>query len=260
MIKYKFIKTSLEENKDFFSRYVNSLNGVYDYFLDSHISGSDVYSIYIDNNNIGYFAIYDEKLLTQFYIDKNARKYVQNIFKQILEQYHIERAFVPTCDELFLSMSLDFHKKMNMQAYFFEENQNPIYEIKPPKYSRNMIRQATENDTEVIEKLSEGFFENLKDSVLLNKMYILEESQDILGFGIIEDSNTFIDYKTTGMYTVEKHREEGVGRSIILHLKDICYEKGFKPLSGCWYYNYNSKSTLESCGYVSKTRLLNIEF
>ncbi len=260
MIEYKFIKTPFEDNKKNFISYFNSLNGIYDNFLESHILQSDVYLIYIDNNNIGYFAIYARKLLTQFYVDNSVMKYTQNIFKQILEQYHIENAFVPTCDELLLSMSLDFHKKINMQAYFFEENKNTLYEIKPPKYGRNLLRQALEKDIASIEELSEGFFDDLKCSVLLSKMYILQENDEILGFGIIEDSNIFIEYKTIGMFTVKKHRENGVGRSIILNLKDICYEKGFKPLTGCWYYNHNSKNTLESCGYVTKTRLLNIEF
>lgn len=260
MIKYKFIKTSLDDNKDFFRRYVDSLTGIYDYFLESHILDSDMYSIYIDNDKIGYFAVYEKNLITQFYIDKSAMKYAQSVFKQILEQCHIERAFVPTCDELFLSTALDFHRKLNMQAYFCEENKNPIYEIKHPKYGRNLLRQATENDITTIDELSEGFFDNLKESVLLNKLYILEENYEILGFGIIEHSDIFIGYKTTGMYTVEKYRKKGVGTSIILHLKGICYEKGIKPLSGCWYYNYNSKRTLERCGYISKTRLLDIEF
>lgn len=259
-IEYKFIKTSLDDNKDFFSNYFSSLSAIYDNFLEAHILQSDVYSIYIENNKIGYFAIYQKKLLTQFYVNKSAMKYAQSIFKQILEQYHIERAFVPTCDELLLSMSLDFHKKVNMQAYFFEENKNPIYEIEPPKYGRNLLRQAIEKDIPSIEKLCEGFFDNTKDSILLGQIYILEENDNILGFGLIEDCNIFKDYKATGMFTVNKHRQNGVGRSIILHLKDICYEKGFKPLPGCWYYNFNSKRTLESCGYISKTRLLNIEF
>lgn len=260
MIEYKFIKASSDDNKNFFIRYADSLTGIYDHFLESHILDSDMYSIYIDNDKIGYFAVHEDNLITQFYIDKNAIKYAQSVFKQILEEYHIERAFVPTCDELFLSTALDFHRKMNMQAYFCEENKNPIYEIKQPKYGRNLLRQATENDIATIEELSEGFFDNLKESVLLNKLYILEENNNILGFGIIEHSDIFIGCKTTGMYTIEKYRQKGVGTSIILLLKDICYEKGFKPISGCWYYNYNSKSTLEGCGYISKTRLLNIEF
>lgn len=61
-----------------------------------------------------------------------------------------------------------------MQAYFCEENKNPIYEIKQPKYGRNLLRQAAENDIATIDELSEGFFDNLKESVLLNKLYILE--------------------------------------------------------------------------------------
>lgn len=259
-MEYKFIKTSFNENKAMFFKYFNSLSGIYDNFLESHILKSDLYSIYIDNNNKGYFAIYEDKLLTQFYVDISAMKYAQSIFKDILEQYDVKGAFVPTCDELLLSLSLDFHKKVNMQAYFFEENKNSMYEIKPPMYNRNLLRVATEMDTPAIKELSDNFFDTFQYSSLQNKIYILEKNDEILGFGIIEDCNIFTEYKATGMFTVVKYRQKGVGRSIILHLRDICHENGFKPLTGCWYHNCNSKNTLESCGYISNTRLLNIEF
>jgi hypothetical protein len=52
----------------------------------------------------------------------------------------------------------------------------------------------------------------------------------------------------------------GIGRSIIIHLRNICIEKGLTPMAGCWYYNHNSKNTLESTGFITKTRLLRIDF
>jgi hypothetical protein len=30
--------------------------------------------------------------------------------------------------------------------------------------------------------------------------------------------------------------------------------------SGCWYYNHNSRKTIESAGRYSRTRLLNVTF
>ena len=63
-----------------------------------------------------------------------------------------------------------------------------------------------------------------------------------------------------GMSVYPDHRCKGVGRSIIMHLTEISREKRFTPICGCWYYNHNSKLTLESAGFVSKTRLLNVHF
>lgn len=260
MPEYHFIKTTMDDNRDLFRSYFNGLSGLYDNFLESHILRSVFYSIFINHKKTGYFAIFQDKMLTQFFVDKYVLKYAQSIFKRILEEYSIEKAFVPTCDELLLSMSLDFHKKVNMQAYFFEENNAPLYEVKPPKYGRELLRQAFEKDMTQIEALSENFFDHLPDSIRSGQIHILEEAGEILGFGLMEDCDIFTEYKAIGMFTVAKHRQKGVGRSIILHLKDICHEKGFTALPGCWYYNHNSKSTLESCGFISKTRLLRIDF
>ena len=66
--------------------------------------------------------------------------------------------------------------------------------------------------------------------------------------------------KGTGMFSKEDKRRNGVGRSIIIHLKSICHEMGVTPVPGCWYYNINSKKTLESAGYISKSKLLRFTF
>lgn len=62
------------------------------------------------------------------------------------------------------------------------------------------------------------------------------------------------------MITIEEKRRKGVGRSIQLHLGDICIERGGIPISGCWYFNHLSKKTITSAGRYTKTRLLNISF
>jgi len=62
------------------------------------------------------------------------------------------------------------------------------------------------------------------------------------------------------MFTNELYRRRGIGRTIIFNLRKWCYENNQTPICGCWYYNENSKMTLESVGFVTKTRLLNIDF
>jgi uncharacterized membrane-anchored protein YitT (DUF2179 family) len=41
---------------------------------------------------------------------------------------------------------------------------------------------------------------------------------------------------------------------------DNYIRKGYTAVSGCWYYNHNSKKTMESAGGYSKTRLLKFYF
>lgn len=86
------------------------------------------------------------------------------------------------------------------------------------------------------------------------------ENAILLGAGIIEKGRVLKGYTSVGMFTNEAYRQKGIGRTIITNLKNWCYDNDQIPICGCWYYNTNSKMTLESSGFVTKTRLLNIEF
>jgi len=116
------------------------------------------------------------------------------------------------------------------------------------------------DDLDDIQEITGDFTDNHVERIKAGKLYVLKENSVFLGLGIIVDNVIMKNCKGTGMFTNEKQRQRGVGRSIILHLKDICHENGIIPLPGCWYYNHNSKKTLESAGYISKTRLLRIDF
>ncbi len=39
-----------------------------------------------------------------------------------------------------------------------------------------------------------------------------------------------------------------------------CRQKELHPIAGCWYYNHNSKKTLERAGMVTQTRLLKVDY
>lgn len=254
---FEFLKVELGDIQSIFDEYVLSLTDVYDDFLEHHILTSDFYTIELQDEIIGYFAIHESTLLTQFFIRKTYLHLSQTAFKMVLDSYPIGHAFVPTCDELFVSLAMDNHKKIELQAYFFIETDRPVL---PPNFSKSLLRLANLSDVEDIKRLSGDFFSELYQSVSDRKIYILEDDDHIYGFGIIENNRIHKHCRGIGMFTVEEHRQKGVGRSIILHLKDICTTLEYQPLPGCWYHNYNSKKTLESCGFASKTRLLKVEF
>lgn len=254
---YKYIRNSLGENKELFDSYLESLSNVYDEFLEDHILNSEIYSIYIDEEHCGCFGIFDKTMLTHFYITRKHLRHAQKIFADILEKYEIKNAFVPTCDELLLSLCMDKHVKVSLQAYFFQESTN---EVPPPAYSRECLKPAVMEDLKEILEITGDFIDKHEERIKEEQLYILSEGGEFLGLGIIVDNRINKSYACTGMFTNEKYRQKGIARSIIMHLKDICRERGLKPMAGCWYYNHNSKRTLESTGYASYTRLLRIDF
>jgi N-acetylglutamate synthase-like GNAT family acetyltransferase len=254
MLNYKAV--AFEALGTLFNEYVASLKGVYDEYLESHILKSTFYFIEYHDEHIGYFAIYDDNLLTQFYIRDTSLHLAQGCFKSILEKFSVKRAYVATCDELFLSLSMDFQKRVELQAYFFSMTDRGV---SLPHYPKSMLRLASLSDVEKIKSLSDNFFSDLYQHVSDRIIYILEDDE-IYGFGIMTNNKVNTSCRSIGVFTVEEHRQKGVGRSIVLHLNDLCKTLDLRAVPGCWYHNYNAKRTIESCGFASTTRLLKIVF
>ena len=244
-----------------FRQYKKTLSGVCDDFWEDHILRADFYTITIDGNSAGYFAVYEKTKLTQFFLPDEYLNFAQPVFQHILAEYSIQTAFVATCDELFLSLCLDFYRSVELQAYFFDGS--VPHEVRPPEFSRSCIVPLSAEELSEVKKITGDFFDDVtEDDLLLKKtmLYRLRENGETLGFGIVVPGRLLLQYASVGMITLGPYRRRGVGRSIQLHLGDLCRENGVLPIAGCWYRNENSKRTIESVGRYSKTRLLNVSF
>jgi GNAT superfamily N-acetyltransferase len=113
--------------------------------------------------------------------------------------------------------------------------------------------------SERIIDVSQDFFDRLDERIKAGEMFVFMNDHQLLGVGIIEISRLQCGYASVGMFVNEAFRNQGIGRTIINRLKEWCYQNQITPICGCWYYNTNSKLTLESAGMVSKTRLLNFQ-
>lgn len=258
-ISYKV--SSIDELEEEIEGYIDSLTNIVDDFWESHIINSDFFAIIYDEETIGCFSIYNNNRITMFSIKERYIKHAQDFFKRILSELEIKKAYVTTCDELFLSLCLDFHVAIELQAYFFNFITDDC--IEPPKYSRDCIVEIDSNELDKVNRNTDDFFDFINKSDLINntcKIYKLIDHNIELGYGVLFSNKLIKEYWACGMVTIEEHRRKGVGRSIQIHLADICRELGGKPVAGCWYGNVGSKSTIESAGRYTKTRLLNVSF
>lgn len=258
---YTYCKVQYSAIEPFFQQYKKTLSGVCDDFWENHILGADLYLIEMGGHTAGYFAVYQQTKLTQFFLSDKYLSLAQPVFKKILTEYSIQTAFVATCDELFLSLCLDFHRSVELQAYFFDGS--VPHEVRPPEFGRSCLLPIFPGELAEVKKATGDFFDNVtQDDLLLKRtmLYRLNENGETLGYGIVVPGILLPQYASVGMITLEPYRRRGVGRSIQLHLADLCRESGLVPISGCWYRNENSKRTIESAGRYSKTRLLNVSF
>jgi len=234
------------------AEYSSRFTGVTDDFLEHHLIATSLYRIAADGISIGYFTIYEGDKISSFYMDKSKLFLAQTAFRQILIDFKIKIAFAATCDELLLSLCLDNQKSLEMQAYFFEHGGSVV---RPPEWDRAFLHLAKPDDVaDILDK------DDVVENIRLGKYYVMRKNGIFIGQGFFNHNRLNPDRVSIGMSVHPDHRRRGVGRSIIMHLTDICCELGLTPNCGCWYYNYNSKKTLESAGYITKTRLLNVHF
>jgi GNAT superfamily N-acetyltransferase len=256
-MNYDFKPCKQEEIQDLIQDYVSMLQSPFDAFLEEHILNSTFYLIEKTGETVGYYAIFKEDLLTQFSLKKSMYSNSQEVFTQVLANHPISSIFVPTSDEFFLSTVLDQDFKLTKQAYFFQDSQIPVPEEK--LFGSGFLRRAEQSDVERIIAISQDFFDRLDERIEDNEIFVFTKENFLLGVGIIEKSKMQQGYASVGMFVNEEFRQQGIGRTIIYHLKEWCYQNQLRPICGCWYYNTHSKLTLESAGMVSKTRLLNFQ-
>jgi predicted acetyltransferase len=77
---------------------------------------------------------------------------------------------------------------------------------------------------------------------------------------VTEDGRIDTETMSIGMFVMEKHRRRGVAANILQQLKEIARAQARKPVSGCWYYNHNSKKSMETAGGQPWSRLLRFYF
>ena len=259
----KFTSCSWSEISESVESYIRMNQMVIDAFWEDHVLESNHYKMLFDDTTIGYFSIHNHSTIMLFCVIEEFRSISQELFARIKKWESISNAMVTTGDELFISHCLDNFVRIEKQAYFsvYTNRGIPNELIKPIQ-----LHLADINDKKDLEtlQLSKGFLneeiEKIKNDPNLINIYIVELNQKTVGFGVIQYGRVLADIASIGMYVCEPYRCQGIASNILENLKQISIKNGFKAISGCWYYNHNSKKAMELAGAYSKTRLVRFYF
>lgn len=258
-IKFKSCKWT--EIQKIVSDYLRKNNIVVDSFWEDHVLESNHYIMTCCNEIMGYFSIFQSSTITLFYVFDHYANQSQELFNKVKKYESVTNAMVVTGDEFFLSHCFDNFARIEKQAYF------SIYTDKQITKERQKVLQLRladiDNDKQILTLSGDflnGEIENIRNGIDSLKIYIVEYGNKVVGFGVVQYGIVLEDIASIGMYVCEEYRCQGIGTNILQNLKQIVQNNGYRAFSGCWYYNHNSKKSMESAGAYSKTRLIRFYF
>lgn len=262
---YTFMKTDFTTIRPQVDAYLTALTGPVDDFWEDHVLRADVYAIRREAETVGFLCclMEDAPRMTAFWVDGTVSTAdSERIFEKALADLHIARAFVATCDELFLSLCMTYQTKVEIQAYFFAEHNTQ--DARPAEFGADRMHRVTVDELPEVFALTGDFFENNLTAADIEsgriELYRVVENGETLGFGVMIPDRLMTDLIPCGEIVLEHHRRRGVARSLQLFMHARCAALGKRHIGGCWFHNKPSRNTFDSIGLYSHTRLLNITF
>lgn len=249
----------LSEINDYKKEYYHSLKEGQEFWLEQQLKSGGYFYIKYDLKMIGYRCISENKSLLQFYLIKEYTLVAQEVFSTLIKEGKMLSSYCTTFDHLLLSLCFDYQKTVRCQAYCFRS----YFEVKHELNGLSDLdfRLSTENDLENINKYCDNFFEEPILQIHRKEIFVLYSANLFLGAGVIEPINEFsTPYVDIGMVVSEEYRNKGIATYIIQELKKYCISKGWSPICGCWYLNYQSKRVLQKSGFIASDRILHFEF
>lgn len=254
---------SLAEIQEQRELYMNELPYSQDLNVEENVWESQCYKIIMDSVNVGYFCVDSKKTLWEFYLIESVLMHSQTVFKFLIDMNYIAAAECKTYDYLLMSLCFDFHKKAVCSAYLFRDDADVKYSLSPLEGIK--MRLAAKEDFNSLSKINNiakdvNFFHDLEEDIRNKEVFIFHSDGELLGAGTCKKIWHRMNHRDIGMLVAEKHRKKGIGASIIMKLKEYCYNNNLIPVCGCWYYNYESKKALEKAGFITKHRIIKFYF
>lgn len=255
-MEFEFVSVEFCAIQKAVQEHLTQLPKAIDSFLEDHILASKHYALQRAGESVGFASIHESSLITQFSLQDSVKRYGPSLFQRLRLLEMVRSAFVPTCDEFYLSNALEGYSHLAKQAYFFFACANSG-DFPTQEFS---LRLAQPEDKDLIQRHSGDFFDNLETRIGEGEIFLTLRERECVGFGIAVRSKIYTAVASIGMFTIPEYRNGGVGTATIRLLMQECGRREVQAVAGCWYYNHLSKKTLERAGMFSQTRLLRIEY
>ena len=251
----QFKPTQSAPARPWLAAFWQTLSSPIDSFLEDRILSANLYEIWLDGAAAGLAAVYGESTLTLLHLASSFQRDSQLVFAAARRLEAVRTALVASGDEHFLALALESARRAEPQAYFFQRV--PGEAVAAP--AGFVLRPAGPADAALISHHSGDFFDPLPAALVRGDLFLGYQDDELVAIGVAERSQLAADYASIGMFVLAERRRQGYGTATIRALIAHCQTAGLTPIAGCYYYNHNSKKTLEKAGMYSKTRLFKVQ-
>lgn len=253
-----FKACGLDELKGWISHYYRDRRIVVDSFWETHMRSGTFHAMRLGGETVGCVGIHASTLMTLFMLEDSHRHLARGLFQRARHLEQVKEAFVPTGDELFLGLVLDINARIEKQAIF------SVYRRESEGGASGIELELAVPDRDAsLLALSGGFLDEEAANIakgVPEEIHIARKDGEVVGFGVVEYGSVLTWMASIGMYVREEHRRGGIGTAILGALSRRLKAQGLTVVSGCWYYNHNSRKTIQKAGGNADSRLLRAFF
>jgi predicted acetyltransferase len=228
----------------------------------------------VNDTPAGYLAASSDKRLLQFHVAEPFLPLASGLFSFVIEGDLVRTAAAGTFEPAYLAHCLDHQNGITVRSYLFQDHKRvdpvlagfPYAQFKPatPGDARDLATFFSQNnefeDTDAISNCFGDHLNYARSLIEAGQAFLLVNEDDLLGVGECRVSASQPPYADLGMITSRDHRRQGIGTYILASLKEYCYGCGLKPICSCAAENHPSRKTIEKAGFITRHRLLDIQF
>jgi len=253
---------NVDEITHFKNEWLSSLTSPQDGMWESFRNNAVNWGIVCEHEMIGYASVGEGNQLLQFYISPKYLSQGELIFKEFINKMKIKTGIVGTNNLIYLSIAVNFVKKLSVNTYLFRNN----YEVNIEE-KEGILKECQNEDIERIVNFchysmgapKEWLVGYIGGLIEKKEIFSFEDKDEIIGTCEIRKSTTAIGFADIGMVVSPDFRRKGYG-TYLNRAKKIALKWGKTPICSCEKDNIGSVKSIQNCGFVSMYQLLSISF
>ena len=250
-----------QRRDDYLLTLIAPMDGMWESTVISHAT---FWEIQDQKQYVGHFCIDSNNYLLRFHLLEAYQAQAQEIFRWIISTHNIRHAIASTIEPLYFSLCLDFQRSIEPHTYLFRDNTRVELSSCP---SNSLFRKAEKRELDAISRFYHANTEGsgewietfLHERLSHEELFVLYDREALVATGECIPSQKQPPYADLGMIVAQSYRGKGLGSSMLIQLKQHCYETGWKPICSCAADNLASKKAIEKAGFISEHRMVRIQ-
>lgn len=229
------------------------------------IAPATFWEIQDGGRHAGYFCVGANNNLLRFHLVEAYLDRAQEVFRWIVSAFGFEYAMTSTIEPLYFTLCLDLQTSVVVHSYLFRDNQH--IELSAG-FGKCVFRKARERELDELTRFYQANTEGsgawiepfLREHLRRGEVFGFYDQQTVVATGECIPSQHQPPYADLGMVVAHASRGRGLGSSMLIRLKQHCYEAGWKPICSCARDNRASKKAIEKAGFISEHRIVKMSF